>query len=165
MKPLSQRSVRQHGVMLIEALMAILIFSLGILGLVGVHAMALGSQSDAQFRSEANRLTNRIANEMWVNVDRSSPAALALSLAEFKHRADVSACDAGSEGAASDNLLVKNWVAAIVAGGAGGLPGATHRMQQIVVDPGAGNQVTVTVCWRAPSDIAMRRHVLTTYIQ
>jgi hypothetical protein len=25
-------------------------------------------------------------------------------------------------------------------------------------------QVTVTVCWKAPADIAVRKHVVTTYI-
>jgi type IV pilus assembly protein PilV len=153
---------------LIEALMAILIFSLGILGLVGVNALAAGTQSDAQFRNEANRLAERIVNEMWLNVNRSTDLTLAASVDSFEHRADVGACDTGAAGTASDNPLIKDWVATIVAGGMGGLPGATARMQQIVVNPKPGvagdKQVTVTVCWKAPSDIAVRRHVVTTYI-
>jgi type IV pilus assembly protein PilV len=162
---LQQRSA-QGGMILIEALMAILVFSLGILGLVGVNALAAGTQSDAQFRNEANRLAQRIINEMWVNVDRTTDdVALAASVASFAHRADVATpCDTGSAGTASTNDLVTNWVATVVGGGMAGLPGATDHMQQITVNAAAGNQVTVTVCWRAPADIAVRRHVVTTYI-
>ena len=61
----------QRGMMLIEALMAILIFSLGILGMVGVNALAVSSQSDAQYRTEANRLATQIINQIWLSVDRS----------------------------------------------------------------------------------------------
>jgi type IV pilus assembly protein PilV len=160
---LQQRSA-QGGMILIEALMAILVFSLGILGLVGVNALAAGTQSDAQFRNEANRLAERIVNEMWVNVNRTDEVTLAAAVATFSHRADVAACDTGSDGAASANPLVTNWVATVTGGGMAGLPGATARMQQIVVNAAAGNQVTVTVCWKAPADIAVRRHVVTTYI-
>ncbi len=157
-------SSSQNGVILIEALMAILIFALGILGLVGVNSLAAGAQSDAQFRSEANRLASRIVNEMWVKVDRSDPTStnLADSLATFAHRSDVDACDTAAAGTPSGNALVTDWVSTITTGGVGGLPNATDRMQQIVV--GADNQVTVTVCWRAPTDVWTRRHVVTTYI-
>ena len=165
----------QRGVMLIEVLMAILVFSLGVLGMVGVNSVALSTQSDAEYRSVANRLANRIINEIWVSADRSSDANLAASLATFAHRADPALlAPAGNPcanvaGTPSANALVtgaNGWVADATGGGAmgalGGLPGATNTMQQIVV--GAANQVTVTVCWKAPADLAARKHVLTSYI-
>ena len=154
----------QCGVILIEVLVAILIFSLGVLGMLGVNAFAIRGQSDAQYRSEASRLAEGVVSEIWVNVDRSSDAALAASLAQFSHRADVDACSAELAGTPSSNVLVTGWVATVSAGGADGLPGATDRMQQIVIDPTVGNQVTVTVCWKAPSDAWVRKHVYTTYI-
>jgi hypothetical protein len=105
---------------------------------------------------------------MWLNVDRSSDASLAASVDSFEHRARVGACDAGSAGSASASPLIAGWVATIAAGGKGGLPGATNSMQQITVTPPPGmagdKQVTVTVCWKAPADIAVRKHVVTTYI-
>jgi type IV pilus assembly protein PilV len=162
----------QRGMMMIEALMAILVFSLGVLGMVGVNSLAASTQSDAQYRNEANRLANRIVNEMWVNVDRTSDATLAASLASFEHRADpallapANPC-ANKAGTPSANALVTNWVTDAIGGGAagvlGGLPGATNTMQQIVVNA-ANNQVTVTVCWKAPTDLAVRKHVVTSYI-
>lgn len=163
MKPVRHSQHLQQGAMLIESLMAILIFSLGVLGLVGVNAVAVGGQSDAQYRSEANRLAGRIANEIWVSVDRSNPVNLGTTLATFAHRADVpDACDIGTAGTPSGNALVSNWVAAVT-GAATGLPGATDRMQQILIDP-ALNQVRVTLCWKASTDLVARRHVFTSYI-
>jgi type IV pilus assembly protein PilV len=169
-----KRLVPQRGMMMIEALMAILVFSLGVLGMVGVNSLAASTQSDAQYRNEANRLANRIVNEMWLNVDRSNDGAnLPGSLATFSHRADDptllapagNPC-ANKAGTPSANPLVTGWVTDATGGGAagvlGGLPGATTTMQQIVV--GADNQVTVTVCWKAPTDIAVRRHVVTSFI-
>ena len=43
-----KKPARQRGMMLIEALMAVLIFSLGILGMVGLNALAVSSQSDGR---------------------------------------------------------------------------------------------------------------------
>lgn len=153
----------QRGVILIEALMAILIFALGILGLVGVNTMAATAQSDALYRAEANRLATRIVNEMWVNVNRQVDAAtLAASLATFAHRADAGAagdCHTATAGTPSANAIVTAWVSDATGGRI--LPGSTDRMQQIVVN---NNQVVVTVCWKAPSDLFVRKHVVTTYI-
>ena len=161
MKPLRHRAAPQQGAMMIESLMAILILSLGILGMLGVNAVAIGGQSDAQYRADANRLAGRIANEIWVGVDRSNAVNLANSLDGFAHRADVAdACDVATAGTPSDNAVVKSWVTAATAGA---LPGATDRMQQIVIDA-ALNQVRVTLCWKAPTDLAARRHVFTSYI-
>ena len=76
----------QRGMMLIEALMAVLIFSLGILGMVGLNALAVSSQSDAQYRTEANRLATLIIGRIWVNVDRSTGTSVAASLIPFNHQ-------------------------------------------------------------------------------
>ena len=62
---------RESGMMLIEALVAILIFSIGILALVGLQATAVKQSTDARFRSDAAALTNDIIAEMWVS-DRTT---------------------------------------------------------------------------------------------
>ena len=152
-----------RGMMMIEALMAILIFSLGILGMVGVNALAVASQSDAQYRTNANKFATEIINQIWVNVDRSSEAATALALGAFQHQPGGAAC--AFAGNPSTAPLITNWVAAVMASGTG-LPGATAAMQQIkVVNTVAGmNEVTVTVCWKAPGDAVARRHVMKSLI-
>src|SRR5207244_5927649 len=55
---------RQQGVMLIEALIGILIFSIGILALIGMQGTAVKNATDARFRSDAAYLANRMAAQM-----------------------------------------------------------------------------------------------------
>ena len=56
---------------LIESLLAILIFSLGILALVGLQAAAVKQSADAKYRTEAALLANEIIGQMWVS-DRTT---------------------------------------------------------------------------------------------
>ncbi len=152
---------QQHGVMLIEALIGILIFSIGILALVAMQTAAITAQSDAQYRIEAGNLVDKMLYEMSLNADRSSAPALQASLAAFAHL--PGGADCAFTGAASGNALVTSWVNEITTP-PGGLPGATNTMQQIVVNPGNYNQVTVTVCWKAPNDANPHRHSVIAYI-
>jgi type IV pilus assembly protein PilV len=61
----------QHGVMLLEALIAILIFSIGILGVVGLQATAVKQSTDARYRAEAAQLAEQLMGLMWVS-DRTA---------------------------------------------------------------------------------------------
>ena len=63
----------QSGVMLLEAMIAILIFSLGILGIVGMQAMAIAASRDAKFRADADLLANELIGEMRI-ADRDANA-------------------------------------------------------------------------------------------
>src|SRR5204863_894141 len=82
-----QRSATpQRGFFLNEAMVAILIFALGILGLVAMGGTAVSSQSDAQYRTEASSLADAIAGEIALNINRSSPATKAASVAAFVHQ-------------------------------------------------------------------------------
>jgi type IV pilus assembly protein PilV len=57
----------QQGVMLIEALVAILIFTLGIIALMGLQANSIIQVSQAKYRTDASYLANRIIGRMWVD--------------------------------------------------------------------------------------------------
>src|ERR1700752_1317847 len=62
------RTLKQEaGVMLIEALIGILIFSIGILALLGMQGAAIKSTTDAKYRSEASYLASQILGQMWVD--------------------------------------------------------------------------------------------------
>jgi len=61
----AQRSER--GVMLIEALVAILIFSIGILAVVGMQAVAIKDVTSAKYRSEAAFLAQELLAQMWTD--------------------------------------------------------------------------------------------------
>lgn len=159
---------QSNGFFLLEALIAVLIFSLGLLGLVAMAGAAISAQSDAQYRAEAAKFTNEIISQMWVNVDRSAPngSTVATSLAAFSHNPTTSA-DCSFSGTASSHALVGVWSARVLATGKdGGLPGASASRQQILVDTtSAGrNKVTVTLCWQTPQDSAPRKHVAISYI-
>ena len=67
----------QQGVMLIEALVAILIFTLGIVALMGLQANSLAQMSAAKYRTDASYLVNQIMGKMWVDQGNlaSYPAA------------------------------------------------------------------------------------------
>ncbi|RST51857.1 type IV pilus modification protein PilV [Variovorax sp. MHTC-1] len=57
---------RQSGIALLEVLVSILLFSLGILGLIGLQARAISLSTDAQDRNRAALLANDIASAMWL---------------------------------------------------------------------------------------------------
>jgi type IV pilus assembly protein PilV len=160
-----RRSV-EGGFFLIEAMVAILIFALGILGLVAMGGTAVASQSDAQYRTEASSLADAIAGEIAININRTNEATKFASLAQFSHQPTVTAyCD--FSGAVATNAIVKSIVdrAANLTAGVPGMPGASAAMQQVVVAPaGTYNRVEITLCWKTASDSAPRKHTLVTYV-
>lgn len=58
---------RQQGFLLLDGLIAILIFSMGILALVGMQATSIKHVSDAKFRVDASYLANQVIGQMWVD--------------------------------------------------------------------------------------------------
>jgi type IV pilus assembly protein PilV len=157
----------QAGVFLLEALIAILIFAFGILGIVALGTTAINAQSDAQYRTEASNYANEIVGTIWANTQRNARLEPMVgfdidtaSLTSFAHQPSGSGlCE--FSGAESNNPLVVDWAnrAGKITATNMGLPGA-EKKQQIIVDTASNNRVTVTVCWKAPSDAVTRRHVL-----
>ena len=103
--------------MLLEALIAILVFSFGVLGMVAINARSVQAAADAEYRAEAARLADEIAGQIALEVDRgannTSPplvaAAIAADLPNFAHRATTTgACN--FTGDASAEAAVTNWV-------------------------------------------------------
>lgn len=56
----------QKGIALLEVLISLLIFSLGILGLIGLQTRALSLSIDAEDRNRAALLANEVASTMWL---------------------------------------------------------------------------------------------------
>jgi len=150
---LSRATRVQRGVMLIEALVGMAIFSFAILGIMGLQATAIRAVRDADYRSKASLFANQIVGRMWV--DRYNVPTYALN-------ADDTACDTGTNSSA--NTTVNNWFSAMSdAANPGSLPGAAGLKQQIVVGP--NNTVSLTLCWKAPQDTAPHNFTLKTQIQ
>lgn len=127
----------QTGSMVLEALFAILIFSVGILGLVRMQAVSVTHVSNAKYRTEASFLANRVISEMWSN--RNNLPAYAYA------------------GGAAPAVLTK-WMAEVQ----GTLPGAAANPPLITL--GAGNQVTVTVYWQPPNAATLHNYIVVAYI-
>ena len=135
----------QSGVMLLEALIAILIFSLGILSLVALQAAAVQLTSDAKYRTDATLLANRLIGQMWTSsqMQIANPTTRVTQLrAAFQ------------TGGSAYNA----WLADV--SGRDGLPGVVAASANVVstlptvtVDNTAGatlGQVVITLRWRTP---------------
>lgn len=149
--------------MLLESLLALLIFSLGILGMVAINARAIQAATDAEFRTDAAKFAEEIATQISLNADRTSTTALTNSLAAFAHQTTGTACG-GFAGAQSSSTVVTDWLTRLSAAGTG-LPGAAATGQQIRVETAAGqfNRVVVTLCWQVPN-AGTRQHSLISYV-
>lgn len=148
---------QQRGSALLEALIAILIFSMGIIALMGLQAASIKNSIDAKYRADAAYLTNQIIGQMWV--DRSN-------LDSYKHYPTVgTVCAPG--GAASTNANVTSWLNQFTTSTSSSyLPGATSAKQQISVTTPFTNtkQVTVTICWKGPQESNYHNFVATAQI-
>jgi type IV pilus assembly protein PilV len=57
----------QQGVLLIEALVAILIFSIGVLAIVGLQASMIKNTADSKYRSEASYIAQSRLGQIWAD--------------------------------------------------------------------------------------------------
>ena len=122
---------QQSGVALLEALVGILIFSIGILAMMGLQAQAIRNTVESKYRNEAAYLANQIIGQMWVD------------------RANLAAYDTTS-GAAQNMIDWRNKVAATLPRVT---PGGTNSPNIAV----AGTQVTVQVFWQMPGTSSVQR--------
>lgn len=57
----------ERGSVLLEALIGILIFSMGILAIIGLQAASTKFATDAKYRSDASYIANQTLAKMWVD--------------------------------------------------------------------------------------------------
>jgi len=57
----------QRGVALVESLMALLIFSVGLLGLLGLEARVMNFSTESENRSRAALFASEVTSQMWLN--------------------------------------------------------------------------------------------------
>ena len=65
----------QSGAALLEALIAILIFSIGILAAVGMQAVAVKNVTESKYRTEAAFLTNKLFAQIWTDAANAASYA------------------------------------------------------------------------------------------
>lgn len=173
-------SGRQRGVMLLEVLVSIVIFSIGILAMISMQAASIATQADAQYRVEAGRLVDQLIANIRISVthDATTGAVNTTNLDTFAHRASTVAstattCPFGNT-ANTTNPIVTDWIAAVRGLDAGGnpilgkgLPGnVDDTTQEVVIDHSTAgiNQVRVTVCWKAPGENTYHMHRVFAYV-
>ncbi len=127
-----------RGFSMIEVLVSLVIFSLGLLALVSLQATALRMATDARDRTTAAFLADQLMARLLI-ADPTSASAYA------HHATGSTAC--APTGTASSNATVTGWLTEV----ARQLPNATADMQQVVVDA-ATSRVTVQLCWQNGSD-------------
>ena len=136
----------QSGIMLLEAMIGILIFSLGILALIGMQAIATKTVIESRSRAEAGKLANGLLGDMWLN---------RVNLANYAYVGSGSAPSTLSNFITQVNATLPNANSyppiISVAAPQAGLAGVT------------GNEVIVTIRWQAPGG-ALRQYQTTAYI-
>lgn len=60
-----RQALQTRGIALIEVLVALLIFMLGVLGLVGLQASMTRAQTDSKVRADATYLASELNGRMW----------------------------------------------------------------------------------------------------
>jgi len=123
-----------RGIALIEVLVALLIFMLGVLGLVGLQTSMTRAQTESKARADAATLANEVIGRMWTDLD---------NLAAY----NGSSC--------AGQARCSEWQDKV----AGGLPGGTGA---VGVDTGTGD-VTITITWTMPGG-ASHKYVTSTTV-
>jgi type IV pilus assembly protein PilV len=138
----------QQGMSLLEGMLAILIFSVGILALVALQSTSVRATTDAKFRADAGFLANQLIAQMWTDF---RPVGLPNDITTYGYNAGGANCAFGGGGG---NANVNAWAAGVQAT----LPGSDATMQQVVVTPigVAGTQtymITVNICWQSGTEV------------
>ncbi|OIQ86357.1 hypothetical protein GALL_317980 [mine drainage metagenome] len=144
----------QAGSVVLEALIGILIFSMGILAIVGLLAASTKSAGDAKYRLDASQLANQLVGQMLGSINRSSPSAQQLVALQ------------NGFGSPSGPAYVA-WLGNVTAA----LPGASAVQPTVVINATASSsanapssQATITISWNAPNE-APGAHSYTTIAQ
>ena len=67
MHKISPLKSAQEGVVLLEAMIAILIFSVGVLAIVGLQGAMLRNTSDSKYRADASYIAQQRIGAMWAD--------------------------------------------------------------------------------------------------
>jgi type IV pilus assembly protein PilV len=122
-----QPRAAQAGVALLEVMIAILIISFGILGIIGLQANSITITNDARYRIEASNFAERLVAEMWVDP---------VNLASYAWN-----------GVGSPPGVLATWANEVLSS-TRSLPGASSYKPTITI--AADNLVTISICWSPP---------------
>jgi type IV pilus assembly protein PilV len=134
----------QTGAYLLEALVGILIFSFGILGIVGLQAQAIRFTNDSEYRAEAVYLANALISEMWT-VNRAT-------LPNYRSPAGVEYLNFKTNKVAPAFLGAMSTDPIVLVDSGAPLPVAPSTTSSVV---------QVTIFWRLPGDTIEHNYTTT----
>jgi type IV pilus assembly protein PilV len=139
------RTNQTRGFVMIDALIATVIFAVGILGMMALQATASRASGDAKYRSDAAMLTDKLIAQMWLGDVYNNSALFATGGATYNTWAATIDC-------ANAKALTTSC-----------LPQASGTLNKPTVafdntNPNAPS-VTITVKWQSPSDNAAHSYV------
>jgi len=150
-KPFPIRA-REEGVMLIEALIAILIFSIGILAVVGMQATAIKNVTESKSRSEAAFLAEELMAQMWIDQNISTGAVQVntsnVNVANYNYPGS------GSVPARLGTISPPTgWIGRVTTK----LPGATTVLPKVTITnpTPSGATVKVEIFWQLPEEATL----------
>jgi len=127
---------------MLEALIAILIVALGILGVVGLYARSLQNVDDSKYRGEAALLAATLVGQMWVD----DPAFASL-------QANFDSTGTGAGYTEFKALVAQRF------------PNSTAPTVVVTAGPTrASTDVQITITWRQPGDVTARNYDVTATI-
>lgn len=132
-----RRIQSQRGMVMLESLVAILIFSLGVLALLALQGNTMKRLGDNKYRADAAYLANELIGTIW--------AAGAADPTKINQFVCADPC------VDSANVDLKEWLGRVQAT----LPGVVLSSKSYapaisVIDSVAGRQVTITLNWSVP---------------
>lgn len=153
------RSLPQQGFMLIEALFGILLFSIGIIALVGMQGVAIKQSVDGKYRTDASLLANQLFGQMWAASHVAATLQADYNTANISNGACTSAC--------TPNF--RAWVAELNST----LPGVAAHPPTIVIGTTPGStaggpvglgggpsiNVAITIFWKAPGETTPHKYL------
>ena len=164
----------QRGVALIEALVSILIFAIGVLALLGLQALGLKAASDGKYRADAAYLANQLVSQIWAD-DRFNVPNYTYNYSCTVSGAAATSCTFSCNSAtaltagnvSSAPTFMQAWLNQLL----GHFPGGSIAQVLVVTNPPSAWQVSATytvgvsICWRMPSDPAGQYHNYVTSAQ
>ena len=133
-KNFSTNPRNQQGAVILESMIAILIFSIGLLAIVALQGVSIRNITGAKHRSDASLLSNQIIGQMWTADKNALPTNFS------------------SPGGA----LYNNWVTTKVIPA---LPGSSTNLPTITFT--GSQQATITIFWQEPGESGPPHQLIT----
>lgn len=132
----------QSGAAMLEALISMLIFAFGVLGLFGMQSVALKNMSQSNYRATAVYMASQLIGSAQGDIGNSL---------DYQYTPGT------------PNPKVEPWIKEVT----DALPNASAVVTVVEATPTTipkSSTMTVTVSWKAPGDTVTHQHTVSTYV-